>query len=197
MLLAIDTSAGTSVAVVDRDGGVLSEYSDPDRTNSAEVIGPLITEALSASNTDPSTLSGVALGMGPGEYAALVTGIGAARGFAAALGKPVVRVLSHDAVALDRQRPTLVVSAVGDGSLICTAYGEPDAELGLPSRIFEPRLLAAADITTVEDYARYDRADVTQISAGALGMLAERLFAGRRSFARKEPYSFREPPLER
>ena len=41
MLLAIDTSAGTSVAVVDRDGGVLAERSEADTMRHAEVIGEL------------------------------------------------------------------------------------------------------------------------------------------------------------
>ena len=46
MLLAIDTSAGTSVAVVDRDGGMLAERTETDTMRHAEVIGELIRGAL-------------------------------------------------------------------------------------------------------------------------------------------------------
>ena len=37
MLLAIDTSAGTSVAVVDREAGILAEHSSDDTRKHAEV----------------------------------------------------------------------------------------------------------------------------------------------------------------
>jgi tRNA threonylcarbamoyl adenosine modification protein YeaZ len=188
MLLAIDTSLGTAVAVVDRDRGVLAELSDPGRDNHASVIGWLIGRVLEISETEPSALSGVAVGMGPGPSVSLSAGIAAAHGFAAALGKPVVRVVSHDAVALGRTLPSLVVTDTGKGGPIWTAYGSPDAELGLPTRLTDPATSVATDTINVEGYAEYERFDVREISAGSLGMLAERLFAGKRPFARKEPY---------
>lgn len=197
MLLAIDTSAGTSVAVVDRDGGVLAELSDADRHAHAAVIGTLIERALDTSGTEPSALSGVAVGMGPGPFGGLGVGIAAARGFAIALRRPVVPILSHDAVALDRPRPTLVVSDAGEGELAWTAFGAPDAELRLPTRRGDPTVVAASAIGHVDDYSQYERVDVHEVSAGALGMLAERLFAGKRPFARTEPYYFRAPRATR
>ena len=196
MLLAIDTSLGTSVAVVDRDGGVLAETTDPDLHNHAAVIGSLIEHVLETSGTEPTDLSGVAVGMGPGAFCSLGVGIAAARGFAIALRKPVVRVVSHDAVALDRPLPSLVVVAAGEGEVAWTAYGTPDAELRLPSRMADPAVIAARDITDVEVSTRCERVDAQAISAGALGMLAERMFAGKRPFARKEPYYSHPPARE-
>lgn len=185
MLLAIDTSHGASVAVVDRDGGVLAEISVADRLALVESLGQLIRRVLDESATRPETLSGVAAGTGPGASADLNIGLAAAYGFASALGKPVVRVMSHDAVALDRDRPTLVISALADGRTVQTRYGAPDAELGLPVRETEPSLSADGDAPP----GLYQRVETTQVSAGQLGMLAERLFAGGRSFAPKKPYS--------
>lgn len=193
MLLAIDTSVGTSVAVVDRDGGVLAEMSDADRLGHAAVVGALIERALETSGTEPSALSGVAVGMGPGPFGGLGVGIAAARGFAIALRRPVVPILSHDAVALDRLGPTLVVSDAGESELAWTAFGAPDAELRLPTRRGDPAVVAASAIVEVDGYPQYERVDVHEVSAGALGMLAERLFAGKRAFARSEPYYFRAP----
>ena len=46
MLLAIDTSIGTSVAVVDLDAGILAEERSHPRAH-AEVIGELIRAVLS------------------------------------------------------------------------------------------------------------------------------------------------------
>lgn len=188
MLLAIDTSLGTAVAVVDRDGGVLAEASDPARVGHVQVIADLIQRVLEESQTEPSSLSGVALGMGPGPASSLDIGIAAARGFSVALRKPVVRIMSHDAVALDRPGPTLVVTDVTDGMTAATTYDAPDDVLGLPVRVGEPRLFERGARSAVDDGDRYDLVAAEVISAGAVGMLAERLFAGKRSFARKEPY---------
>src|SRR6218665_2632566 len=48
MFLAIDTSVGTSVAVVDREAVVLAEASTNDTMRHAEVIGELIRDVLAA-----------------------------------------------------------------------------------------------------------------------------------------------------
>ena len=189
MLLAIDTSHGTSIAVVDRDGGILAEVSDQEANPVFTKIGEAIAAVLASSGINPTALSGVALGTGPGPEDRIAVGYAAAYAFAAALGKPVVRVLSHDAVALGRAESTLVVSDTGDG-VVWTSYGPADAELGLPTRITDP-VAAAAAPGEAED-ASIVPVDV--VSAGDLGMLAERLYAGGRQFARREPYTFESLP---
>lgn len=190
MLLAIDTSLGTSVAIVDRDGGVLAEASDPARSDHVAVVAGLVERVLEESGTDPVSLSGVALGIGPGVPASLDVGIAAARGFAVALRKPVVRIMSHDAVALDRPGRTLVVTDIEPGPTVATAYDVPDAELGLPVRIAAPRIVTANELSAIDEAGGYGIVRTETIPGGAVGMLAERLFAGGRSFARREPYYF-------
>lgn len=188
MLLAIDTTAGTSVAVVDRDRGVLIEVSDPNQSGHALAIGALIKRALELTETDPALLSGVAVGTGPGARHLIDVGIAAANGFAAALGKPVVRVLSHDAVMLDDPTPAVVMTAVGDGLTAWTPYGVPDEQLGLPRQLAEPTFATTEGLESSGIPVGVRRVEPLEISAGAIGMLAERLFAGGRSFARREPY---------
>ncbi len=87
MLLAIDTSAGTSVAVVDGDR-VLSEASDPGTRGHAELIGTLIQRALADAEASPADITGVVSGMGRGPLTGLRVGIAAARAFAAGRGHP-------------------------------------------------------------------------------------------------------------
>src|SRR5829696_707411 len=99
MLLAIDTSTGTSVAVVDREGGVLAEVGTDDTMRHAEVIGGFIRDALDVAGVRPGALSGVAAGMGPGPFTGLRVGIAAAHAFALGIAKPFVPVVSHDAIA--------------------------------------------------------------------------------------------------
>lgn len=189
MLLAIDTSLGVSVAVVDRDRGILAELSADHRgRDRSTVLGELIVEALAQSSVEPDSLSGVAVGIGPGPAAAVEVGAAAARGFAAALRKPVVRVLAHDAVVLDHAAPAIVVTEAGDGLLAWTPYGEPDPELGLPVRLAEPAFVTAADRVDRDGVFRSERLETAAVRAGSIGMLAERLFAGGRAFARRELY---------
>jgi tRNA threonylcarbamoyl adenosine modification protein YeaZ len=189
MLLAIDTSLGVSVAVVDRDRGILSELSaGHDGRDRSTALGELIVEALAQSGVEPGALSGVAVGTGPGPAAAVELGAAAARGFAAALRKPVVRVLAHDAVVLDRAVPAVVVTVAGDGLWAWTPYGEPDPELGLPVRLAEPAFVTAADQVDRDGMFGSARLETAAVGAGSVGMLAERLFAGGRSFARRELY---------
>src|SRR3954447_22600173 len=101
MILAIDTSLGTAVAVVEPDGVVRSQVENQDPRGHAEVIGSLIEQALAEASIGPADIAHVASGMGPGPFTGLRVGIAAARAFAMGRGVPVVPVVSHDAVALE------------------------------------------------------------------------------------------------
>jgi tRNA threonylcarbamoyl adenosine modification protein YeaZ len=200
MLLAIDTSAGTSVAVVDREGGILAERSVEDTRRHAEVIGTLIVECLEASRVAAPALSGVAVGMGPGPFTGLRVGIAAANAFALGAGKPVVRVVSHDAVAFAH------FAAGGTGALLVTtdarrherywsAYSGAD-ESSLPIRIQGPGLDRPDDLPeAVTDYPGYRRVDADWVSAASVGLLAETLHAQGRAFAGAEPLYLRSPDV--
>ena len=100
MILAIDTSAGTSVALLDEDGTVIAERSTPDTRRHAEVIGPFLAEVLAAAPDVRGSLTAVAAGIGPGPFTGLRVGLAAARVLALGLGIPVLGVPSHEAVAL-------------------------------------------------------------------------------------------------
>ncbi len=195
MLLAIDTSAGTSVAVVDRDGGILAQADEVDTRRHAEVIGTLIARVLDESGTAPSALSGVVAGMGPGPFTGLRVGIAAARAFAFGIGRPLVPLVSHDAFALDLGEPLLVVTDARRREVAWSSYDVSDA-LGLPVRLAGPALASPDDLDLiVEDVARFRRLDAASVPAGPLGMLAERLFAAGRSFGPREPLYLRPPDV--
>lgn len=195
MLLAIDTSIGTSVAVVDRDGGILAERTELDTRSHAEVIGTLISEVLHEAHVDRARLSGVAVGMGPGPFTGLRVGIAAAQAFAIGIGRPVVRVVSHDAVAWGGTEPLLVVTDARRREVYWSAYDVPDAA-GLPVRIAGPALTTPDRIALeVPDHAARRRIDAVAVSAGSLGMLAETMFAHGRPFAGPEPLYLRSPDV--
>jgi tRNA threonylcarbamoyl adenosine modification protein YeaZ len=195
VLLAIDTSAGTSVAVVDRDAGILSEHSETDTRRHAEVIGTLIQRALADASVAVTDLSGVAVGMGPGPFTGLRVGIAAARAFALGIGRPVIPVVSHDAVAFGQLEPVLVVTDARRREVYWSAYSGADNE-GLPIRDAGPGLVSPELLEgEVPHFARYRRLDAEVVSAGAIGLVAELLYANKRPFASSQALYLRSPDV--
>jgi len=191
VLLAIDTSAGTAVAIVDRDGGILAEHSSDDTRKHAEVIDGLIAACFADARVSVADLSGVAVGMGPGPFTGLRVGIAAARAFAFGAGKPVMPVVSHDAVAFGITGPTLVVTDARRREVYWSAYSGSDAE-GLPIRIEGPSLCKPDDLPVFEGF---ERVDAATIPGGALGLLAESLYLHKRPFAGDEALYLRSPDV--
>jgi tRNA threonylcarbamoyl adenosine modification protein YeaZ len=200
VLLAIDTSAGTSVAVVDLTHGVLAERGIPDTMRHAEVVGRLIQECLTEARVSVSALSGVVGGMGPGPFTGLRVGIAAARVFALGIGRPHVPVISHDAIAYGAYRtgrtgPLLVVTDARRREVYWSAYSGADAA-GLPVRIGEPALAKPAELLEGSFvHAALPRLDAVSISAGDLGMVAELTYAAGRRPAADDALYLRSPDV--
>ena len=195
MLLAIDTSAGTSVAVVDLDAGVISEVIETDTMRHAEVIGTLIDEALRVAGVEVRALSGVVAGMGPGPFTGLRVGIAAAKAFAIGAGKPLVPVVSHDAVAYERYAagaagPLLIVTDARRRERYWTAYSGAD-ELGLPIRLDGPGLAKPDELP----HPDVPRIETDVVPAGRLGMLAELRYANKLPMDADEALYLRSPDV--
>ena len=198
MLLAIDTSAGSSVAVVTLGGEVLAERSSDDPMRHAEVIGTLIAGCLDDAGIEVTALTGLVAGMGPGPFTGLRIGIAAARSFGIGAGLPVHPVVSHDAIALDAYRSG---SAATDATLLVvtdarrrerywTSYAGLDAA-GLPVRVQGPALAKPDELPTSESV----RLDALVVPAGALGQVAAALLATDGAFAGEEPLYLRSPDV--
>ena len=200
MLLAIDTSAGTSVAVVDFNRGVIAERGEGDTMRHAEIVGPFIVECLREANIVPADLSGVVGGMGPGPFTGLRVGIASARVFALGAGTPLVPVISHDAIAFGHYRrghvgPLVVVTDARRREIYWSAYSEADAA-GLPVRVGPPGLAKPAELdSSTWLHALWPRLDAATVSAGELGMVAELTHAHQRPFAANEPLYLRSPDV--
>lgn len=99
MILALDTSSPlTSVSVTDA-GTTLVELSHLDARRHAEVLAPLLQEALAAPGVQRSSIDTIACGVGPGPYTGLRVGIATALALGAAWEVPVVGLCSLDAIA--------------------------------------------------------------------------------------------------
>ncbi|MDH2443942.1 tRNA (adenosine(37)-N6)-threonylcarbamoyltransferase complex dimerization subunit type 1 TsaB [Amnibacterium sp. CER49] len=142
MILAVDTSGATGVAVVGDDGSVVAERVSDDPRGHAETIGPLLAEVLAAA---AGRIDAVAYGVGPGPFTGLRVGMAAARAAALALGVPELPVLSHDAIAL----AAIEDGAPGRFAVVTdakrrehhvTVYSGADAS-GLPVRAEQPAVV--------------------------------------------------------
>jgi tRNA threonylcarbamoyl adenosine modification protein YeaZ len=200
VLLAIDTSAGTSVALVDLARGVIAELETSDTMRHAEVVGRLIADCLAAADVPVGALSGVVGGMGPGPFTGLRVGIAAARVFALGAGVPFVPVVSHDAIAYGRYQAghtggLVVVTDARRREVNWSAYSGADA-VGLPVRQGGPGVAKPAVLETPDWlHAGVARFDAVTVSAGELGLVAELMWANQRSFASDEALYLRSPDV--
>lgn len=214
MILGIDTSAGTSVAVVDPDGVVRAEAASADPLRHAEVIGTLLADALaqadataalgSAGRPADAGITHVAAGMGPGPFTGLRIGIAAARAFALARGIPVVPVVSHDAVALQLLLHALLTDAdperfavVTDArrrEVAFTVYDGLDDD-GLPVRGTEPALAPRDEVDARLAELGAVRRDAATVPGPLLAIVAARAVAAGRTIAASEPLYLRSPDV--
>jgi len=216
MILGIDTSLGTAVAVVEPDGAVRSEAASSDPLAHAEVIGLLLESALddamlgsvtletsgAEAAPTPVEITHVAAGMGPGPFTGLRVGIAAARAFALARGLPVIAVPSHDAAALavllaDPHAPSSPFAVVTDArrrEFAYTVYDGLDDD-GLPVRVAEPALSPRDALDEVLVAQGVRRCDVAAVPASMVALAAARAVAAGRTLTGGEPLYLRAPDV--
>ncbi|MBU5421687.1 tRNA (adenosine(37)-N6)-threonylcarbamoyltransferase complex dimerization subunit type 1 TsaB [Cellulomonas hominis] len=103
-VLALDTSAAASAAVVDDTGRTLATRSSGETRRHAEALTPLLDAVLAEAGVSRTDLTAVVAGTGPAPFTGLRVGLVTARTLGLALGIPVHGVSSLDAVALAAAR---------------------------------------------------------------------------------------------
>lgn len=198
MILAVDTSIGSTVAVVEPGGAVRALAESESPRGHAEVIGDLLVRALAEASIGADEITHVAAGMGPGPFTGLRIGIAAARAFAIGRDLPLLPVVSHDAAALAHiesggsERFAIVTDARRRENAV-TRYDGLDA-LDLPRRVAGPELHPQAD-----DLAAFgpdvEIVRVSAIRADHLGRVAARRLAAGIAAEPAEPLYLRSPDV--
>jgi tRNA threonylcarbamoyladenosine biosynthesis protein TsaB len=188
VLLAIDTSAGTSVAVVDA-GRVLAAASEAGTRHHAEAIGTLLRQALGDAGIRPADVDGVVAGMGPGPFTGLRVGIAAARAFAFGIGAAVHPVGSHDAIAWGREERVLVVTDARRREVAWSLYDPNLVRVAGPALADRGEGFAAI----VASHPGVPVLDPVEVSAASLGLVAEYLLAAGRPLGPDQPLYLRAP----
>ncbi|WP_040163075.1 tRNA (adenosine(37)-N6)-threonylcarbamoyltransferase complex dimerization subunit type 1 TsaB [Microbacterium gorillae] len=198
MILGIDTSLGTAVALIDSDGATHADLRNENPLGHAEIIGTMLVDALAAG---PGEITHVAAGMGPGPFTGLRVGIAAARAFALGRGVPVVPVVTHDAVALELltadpdTEPFAVVTDARRREFAYTVYSGLDAD-GLPIRVSEPALSPRDEVDARLAGLGARRHDATAVSAAMLARVAGRAIAADRVVGPDDALYLRSPDVK-
>lgn len=194
MILAVDTSLGTAVALIDADGAARSAANATDPLGHAEVIGDLLVDACR--DAGPGDVTHVVAGMGPGPFTGLRIGIAAARAFALGRGIPVVPVPSHFAAALTaletETQPFAIVTDARRREVAITVFDGTDPD-GIPNVVAETVLVRAAEADAHLDGLR--RIDVATLSATDLARVGARALAAGRTLTGEEPLYLRHPDV--
>ena len=138
MLLAIDTSTNqTGLACYDASGVLGECVWQSGRDHTAQLL-PQLTLLLRHIGRDSSTISAIAVALGPGSWSGLRVGMSTAKGLALARGLPVVGVSTLDALVYQHtRRGATVVPLIRLGR-------ERFATAGLSAR--EPRNVTLAEL---------------------------------------------------
>jgi len=186
VILSIDTSAGTSVALVSLEGEVLGLWETDDTMRHAEVVGSGIARVLADAGTDAADVMLVAAGVGPGPFTGLRVGLAAAVAFATARNLPLLPTVSHDAIARgyyaergpqSHASGLLVVTDARRKEVYWSQYsGVSD---GIPTRSQGPALAKPEELAKPDDLAPIlgnpdspVRLDAASVSAADLALVA-------------------------
>ena len=114
-VLGIDTATPvTSVAVGSRQGVLASAAVRNDRAH-AELLVPMVRQALGQAGIEGTELGGIAVGTGPGLFTGLRVGVSSAKSLAQAWGLPMVAVSSLDLLAFACRHAGRAICAAIDG----------------------------------------------------------------------------------
>lgn len=148
-MLAIDTSAGTTVALV-RNGVVLAESNHDSNMGHAETVAVAIAEVLAAA---PGVgVNSVVVGRGPAPFTGLRVGIAAAMMFSEGAKAQLSGVISLDAIALlelqenqnvSAANPLLVITDARRKEVYYALYSGLNSH-GVPIRIDGPAVIKPA-----------------------------------------------------
>lgn len=121
MLLALDSSAGTSAAIFEGEK-LLASVEFEDVFGHAENIGKAISDVLQQAKISAKDLDSVVIGRGPAPYTGLRVGMAAGISLARTLGLKLYGVMVLDAIAFGQKGDVVVTTDAKRGELFYARY---------------------------------------------------------------------------
>ena len=183
-MLAIDTSAGTSVALF-RNGKLVAERNITDNMKHAETVGSAIAEVMAEAGVTGQNVIEVVVGRGPAPFTGLRVGIAAAIMFAEGSGAALSGLVSLDAIALtalktvsaSAAKPLLITTDARRSEVYWALYSGLSAD-GTPIRVEGPQVSKPAALAEMLEARNLEPLTTEAVITGsALGELAEALRA--------------------
>jgi tRNA threonylcarbamoyladenosine biosynthesis protein TsaB len=178
LILAFDTSVAACSVALWRDGAVLAAARKIMDQGQAEALMPLIETVMAQAGVKYAVLDRIAVTAGPGSFTGVRVGLAAARGLGLATGKPVIGVMTTEALAAavaEAERAKIQILAAID-----TKRGD------LYVQKFDSRLLEVGGVRVIApaDLADWNQTQpVVVIGDGATAALAALGACGSRSSA--------------
>ncbi|MHA7262064.1 tRNA (adenosine(37)-N6)-threonylcarbamoyltransferase complex dimerization subunit type 1 TsaB [Arthrobacter sp. TMN-37] len=151
LLLALDTSAAASAALLDGDA-VIGRFTSADTRSHSEVLAPAVQDLLRGAGVAGRDLGGIAAGVGPGPFTGLRAGLATARTLAFVWAVPLYGVMSLDALALDAAADPaaagefLIATDARRREVYWARYRSPKDPNGLPILIDGPHVGPAGEL---------------------------------------------------
>jgi tRNA threonylcarbamoyl adenosine modification protein YeaZ len=192
MFLAIDSSVGTQVALVDPSGVTLAQAVSDDPRGHAEMIGLLLERVFAEADVLPHHVTHVVMGIGPGPFTGLRVGMAAASAFALSQGVPLLPVVSHDAWGYESETDVVVVTDARRGEVAYSVYRVAEAQRrSVGPALSRPENLAEAlggDRDLPRNVAEH-------IPADSLARVAREYLQSGRDFPAPTPRYLRQPDV--
>lgn len=151
IVLALDTSgAACSVALRDSAGRLLAHRFEALARGHAELLMPMLRDAMAEAHIGFAALSLIAVTTGPGSFTGIRVGLAAARALALASSLPILGITAFDTLAAAvtpaerADRALLVAIDSRRGDLFVQVFPSDDSPLAVPAAVTPEGMAAVA-----------------------------------------------------
>ncbi|NKX50261.1 tRNA (adenosine(37)-N6)-threonylcarbamoyltransferase complex dimerization subunit type 1 TsaB, partial [Arthrobacter deserti] len=165
-----------SAALLTGEGETVRAFATEDTRTHAEVLAPGIRALLDGAGVQPAQLDALVVGVGPGPFTGLRSGIATARTLAFAWHKPLHGVMSLDAIAAEAgpaaraagQAEFVAATDARRREVYWARYGtDGQASAGLPGLLDGPHVGPASEVPALPAYGRGAGLYPDQLAAAA------------------------------
>ena len=176
LILAFDTTVAACSVALWRDGVVLSRARQVMDQGQAEALIPLIEHVMREGGVDYGALDRIGVTVGPGSFTGVRVGLAAARGLGLAASKPVIGILTTEALAQAVPQTELDQEDARVLGVIDTKRGDVYAQLFDKhlGALGDPQVLAPAHLAAwIETRPVIVVGDAAAIAVSAIGRHAK------------------------